>query len=329
MRTLTLCLVVSAAVLLSVPVALADGPPPLVATGGLGVATRDGAFHYVAVPNGSHRTLLEKIEVANGQVNWWLPLKGLWGTPQLAIGVSIGQGLSWDGRTIVLSSLSGPYASTSRFLVVNLKEFRAVRTITLHSSFSFDALSPDASRLYLIEYRHGQTGDLSHYIVRGYDLHTGRLLPGRIADRAQKDWVMKGSPLTRTWSAHGRWAYTLYTNPGGYPFIHALDTKRGVAHCIPLPWEEDQGQAGLSNLVLDASNGGRSLALHWRSGRPWLQIAVGSWRISEAGRGFPWLWVGTGVGGAFALLVAGGVLLLRRRRGEEVEQDARHELGLA
>ena len=85
--------------------------------------------------------------------------------------------------------------------------------------------------MYLIQYTHPQTGNLTHYIVRGYDLRTNRLLPGRIADRTQKGWVMKGSPLTRMWSARGRWVYTLYENPGGYPFIHALDTKRGVAHC--------------------------------------------------------------------------------------------------
>ena len=328
MRRLALCLVVAVAAPATAPAALADGPPPLVAPGGLGVATRDGAFHYVAVPDGSRRTLLEKIEVANGQVNWWIPLRGSWGTPQLATGASTGQGLSWDGRTLVLASLSGPYASPSKFLVVDLKRFRVVRRITLPGSFSFDALSPDASSLYLIQYTQGQKGDLSHYIVRRYDLRTNRLLLGRIADRTQKSWVMKGSPLTRTWSAHGRWAYTLYTNPGGYPFVHALDTKRGVAHCIRLPWEEDRSQDGLYNLVLDVRNGGRTLAVNWKNGKPWLRIAVGSWQISYPGGGFPWAWAGAGIGGGLALLAA-GALLLRRRRRQELEQHAGQELGLA
>jgi MYXO-CTERM domain-containing protein len=228
----------------------------------------------------------------------------------------------------VLASLSGPFASTSRFLVVNLKRFRAVQRITLRGSFSFDALSPDASRLYLIQYTHGRRGDLSHYIVRGYDLRTNRLLPGRIADRTQRSWVMKGSPLARTWSAHGRWVYTLYTNPGGYPFVHALDTKRGVAHCIQLPWDEDRSQVPLYNLVLDVRNGGRTLAVHWKNGKPWVRIAVGNWRIQGASTGFPWTWVGVAIGGGLVLLAA-GALLLRRRRREELDQRAGQELGLA
>jgi hypothetical protein len=207
---------------------------------------------------------------------------------------------------------------------------RVVHRITLHGSFSFDALSPNGSRLYLIQYAYGGQGDLSDYIVRGYDLRANRLLPGRIADRTQKDWAMHGSPVTRTYSAGGRWVYTLYENPGGYPFVHALDNVRGKAHCIKLPWEEDRNQDGLWNLVLAVHDGGRTLAVHWRNGRPWLRVAVGSWRISYPRTGFPWGWVGAGVGGALVLVVAGGgVLVLGRRRGEELEQHAGQELGLA
>ena len=60
------------------------------------------------------------------------------------------------------------------------------------------------------------------------------------ADKAQAGWVMEGSPMTRATSADGRWVYTLYSRPGGYPFVHALDTVNGVAHCIGLPWRGDQ-----------------------------------------------------------------------------------------
>jgi hypothetical protein len=327
MRRLLLCLAVAAGVLAAAPAALADGPL-FVTQGGAGVATRDGAFHYVAVPDGTRGTLVEKIEVPQGQVYSWLQLDGSWGNPALGAGATIGEGLSYDGRTLVLASSAGPYGSPSRFVVVDTRLMRVVRKIALHGSFSFDALSPDASRLYLIQYAYGSQGDLSDYIVRGYDLRANRLLPGRIADRTQKDWAMHGTPVTRTYSAGGRWVYTLYENPGEYPFVHALDTVRGKAHCIKLPWEEDRNQDGLWNLVLAVRDGGRTLAVHWRSGRPWLNVAVGSWRISDAGAGFPWAWAGAGIGGCLALLAA-GALLLRRRRSQEVEQHARQELGLA
>jgi hypothetical protein len=327
MRRLLLCLVVAAGALTTAPAALADGPM-FFTQGGAGVLSHNGAFHYVAVPDGTSRTLLEKIEVPQGRVWSWLPLAGSWATPALGSGASIGEGLSRDGRTVVLASTTGPGFSPSRFVVIDTRLMRVVRRITLRGSFSFDALSPNGARLYLIQYGYGTQGDLNDYIVRDYDLRANRLLPGRIADRTQKDWAMHGSPVARTYSAGGRWVYTLYTNPGGYPFVHALDTVRGKAHCIKLPWEEDRNQDGLWNLVLAVHDGGRTLAVHWRNGRPWLRVAVGSWRVSYPRTGFPWGWVGGGVGG-FVVLAAGGVLLLRRRRGEELEQHPGHELGLA
>jgi hypothetical protein len=59
MRRLALCLAAAVAALVFVPTAFADGGPFLVTQGGQGVATRDGAFHYVAVPDRAHSTLLE------------------------------------------------------------------------------------------------------------------------------------------------------------------------------------------------------------------------------------------------------------------------------
>lgn len=328
MRRLALCLALVVAALVVVPTALADGGPFLVTQGGRGVATRDGAFHYVAVPEGNNSTLLEKLEVADGQVNYWIPLKGSWGIPTLGSGSQLGQGLAWNGRTLVLSAPPG-YSSPSRFMLVDLKRFRAVRTIALPGYFSFDALSPDGSRMYLIQYTHGGTGNLSHYVVREYDLRTGRLMPGTIAarDEDENETSMAGFPVTRTTSAGGRWVYTLYEKPSGMPFIHALNTVAGVAHCIDLPWSPTNH--GVYNLALSLGDHDRTLAVDWRSGRPALTVAVGSWEVSKAGSAFPWTWVGAGIGAPLVVLLAGGVLLLRRRRGEEVDQHTGQELGLA
>ena len=328
MRRLPLCLAVAIAALVAAPAALGDGGPFLVTQGGQGVATRDGAFHYVAVPAGARSTLLEKLEVANGQVNYWIPLKGSWGSPTLGTGSLTGQGVSWSGRTLVLTAPPG-YASPSRFLLVGLKRLRAVRTITLHGFFSCDALSPDGSRLYLIQYAHGRTGNLSHYSVRAYDLRTNRLLPGKIAAKEEdgNEPTMAGFPVTRTTSTGGRWVFTLYQKPSGMPFVHALNTVAGVAHCIDLPWSRTN--KGAYNLVLSLHDDDRTLAVSWRSGRPLYNVSVGSWEVSEAGGGFPWAWVGAGVGAVLALLAAGAFLLLRRRRREEAEEHAGQELGLA
>lgn len=323
MRTLLLCLAVALGALVAAPVALADGGPFFVTQGGAGVANHDGRFHYVAVSNGPGSTILEKVQVAGGQVNSWIPLKGSWGTAILGTTVQSGQGLSRDGRTLVLASTTGP-SSPSRFLVIDTRRMRLLRTIVLRGVFSFDALSPNGSRMYLIRYAYAKSGDLTDYTVRDYNMRTNRLLPGRIVARSDDDEeTMAGTPVTRTTSADGRWVYTLYQKPSGEPFIHALDTVGAVAYCIDLPRNR-----GLYNVVLSMRDGGRTLALRSRSGRPWLNVAVGSWRVSEPGGGLPWTWLGAGSGVVLALL-ATGALLLRRRRHEEVEQHAGQELGLA
>jgi hypothetical protein len=322
MRRLSVCVAVVVAALVAANAAAADGPL-LVSQGGAGVTSHDGTFRYVTLPNGTSGTLIEKIDVAHARVFWWMRLPGSWGTPTIGNGGLTGQGLSRDGRTLVLAALSGPFVSPSKFFVVDPRRMKILRTIALKGSFSFDALSPDGSRMYLIQYTHAASNDLTHYIVRGYDLRSNRLMPGKIADRREDEDTMAGYALTRTTSADGRWVYTLYQKPNGEPFVHALDTVRAAAYCVDLP----KNQA-LYNIVLSLRNDDRTLAVHWRSGRPWLNVAVGSWRVSAPGAGSPWAWVGGGIGGGLALLAAGALLLWRRRR-EKVDEHTRQELGLA
>ena len=320
MHRLVLCLAVVVAALVAAPAALADGPM-FVTQDGAGVA--HGSVRYVAANTTSGRgTDLVEVSARDHSVGPALRIPGAWGLPYTAAGA---EGLSHDGRTLVLGSAAIGISSPSRFLVVDPRRMRVVRTIVLPGYFSYDALSPDASRLYLIQYTHGRSQDTSRYIVRAYDMRTNRLLPGKIAARSEDDEEesMAGYAVTRATSAGGRWVYTLYQKPSGEPFVHALDTVRGVAYCIDLP-----ANGGLSNVVLSLRDRGRMLVADWRSGRPWLRIAVGTWRISYPGGGLPWVWVGAGSGGAL-VLGAAGALLLRRRRREEVEQQAGHELGLA
>jgi hypothetical protein len=322
MRRLLLSLAVAVAASAAAPAALAAGGPIFATQGGTGVASHGKTrLHYVAVSDGRDRTLLETIDVANRGVFGWVRLPGSWGIPAIGNGYPIGQGLSRDDRTLVLESPGAPYASRSKFLVVDARRMKALRTIVLKGTFSFDALSPDGSRMYLIQY--AAAGNLNHYIVRNYDLRTSRLLPGKIADRSEHEETMAGSPLARTTGASGRWVYTLYQKPSGEPFVHALDTVGAAAYCIDLPRNR-----ALYNIVLSLRDHGRTLAAHSRSGRPWLNVAVGTWQISYPSSSFPWAWVAGGIGGGLALLSAGALLLWRRRR-EEIQERPRKELGLA
>lgn len=319
--TRRLALVVPLLVLLALPPAApASGPSAGALQGGSGVLSPDGSLRYLALGAGTH-TALEAVSTKDGSVVRSVDLTGSWGIPAVSLDGTNG-GLSHDGRTLVVGSTG--FGQSTSFLVLAARTLRMKGAVDLHGQFGFDALSPDARTLYLIHTL--SLADTSRYAVRAYDLGTGRLLPGRIADKTEKSSVMKGYPETRTTSSDGRWVYTLYQNPGGYPFVHALDTVRGVAHCIVLPFAGDQSV--LFNLRLTLHDGGRALAVHWRSGRPWLDVAVGTWRISSVGGGFPWRWVGPGIGGGLALLVA-AALLLRRRLRQEVDEEPRHELGLA
>ena len=301
-------LVLAVAALAAAPAALADGPLPYAMQNSSGVLSPDGSLRYLALSSGTN-TVLAEMQTRDGTLRVETSLPGSYGIPTIVAG-GPGAGLSPDGRTLVVGNPA--LDLVSRFLVIDTRTLRTKNRIVLDGSYAFDALSPDASRLYLIQHTEASYGDYSHYVVRAYDLGTNRLLPGRIADRTQKGWVMDGYPLARVTSADGRWVYTLYQNgsAGGYPFIHALDTVRGVAHCIGVPLAD---QSGISNLVLSLRDGGSTLAVHWKSGRPWLDVSTATWRVEYVRAGvFPWSWTGTGLGGAPALAAA--VLPLRRRR---------------
>jgi hypothetical protein len=305
--------VLFAAALFAAPAAAADGPGPGAIQGGTGVVAPDGALRYVAVAAAPGQwTLLEAISTKDGTIMGSTGLYGDWGLPQM-IG---GNSLSHDGSRLVFGETQIS-SEQSKFLVYNPRTMNYLGGIVLKGMFTFDALSPDGSRLYLIQQKYG---DGLHYVVRAYDLEQGRLLPGRIADRAQKSWVMQGYPMTRTQSSDGRWVYTLYSNPGGFAFVHALDTVRGVAHCVGLPVTD---QNGLYNVVLTLH--GKRLAVHWRSGRPWYDINTTTWRVSPAHTSFPW-WT---LSFAVLLLAAVAAFLLRRRRhGEKIDQELAHLLRL-
>ena len=311
------------AALVAAPLAAADGPMPYASQGGSGVAMPDGLTRLVAVGVGAaglpqSRTELEVIQTTDGMVRNWVDLRGSWGLPVVTYSQSAAEGLSADGKTLVLGDVVASYPRMkSSFLALNPKTFRIRRTIELKGDYAYDALSPDGTRLYLIDHVDGTNSQ--RYVVRAYDLAAGRLLPGRIADRTQKSWVMQGYPMARTSSADGRWVYTLYSNPGGYAFVHALDTKRGVAHCVGLPWKGSQN--GFYNLRLSLQSNDRALAVHWLSGRPWFAIDTSTWRVTQDHRpGLPWL--GIGAGSAAVLAAAAALLLLRRRRrAEELEQE--------
>jgi hypothetical protein len=258
-----LTLVAAAVVTASAPGAK-GGPSPGVAVGWNGVLARDGATRYVALPAGVS-TAVAVVRVRGGKVVRFSSVKGVFGVPLVAYDGSTA-GLSHDGRTLVLGSFTPrpESAADTRFAVLAATSLRTQKLITLPGSWSFDALSPDGKKLYLVEYLAGAEG--AGYRVRAYDVERGRLLAKHVIDPNVPAGAMSGEPVTRAYGSGGAWAYTLYNKPGGgLPFIHALDTIRGKAICIELPWRD--AEAALGNVRMSVASGGRTLVLRQRGAR--------------------------------------------------------------
>jgi len=238
-------------------IASADGSPysPGLVYGWNGVGAGEG-LRYAAfgMPKS---TIVAAVRTRDGRVLRSKVVRGDYGVPLVAYDGTPG-GLSGDGKSLVLGSY-GPLPGQSgktRFVVLGTRKLATRRTIVLDGSWSFDAISPTASTLYLTE--HLRAGDKPLYRVRPYDARSGSLR-GAIVDRLEGEGEMGGQPVARASSAGGRWAYTLYARRGDEPFVHALDTVKREAFCIDLPLHVGYGaQWGLS---LELAREGRSLSV--------------------------------------------------------------------
>jgi hypothetical protein len=262
-------------------------PPTDQGAGPEGVLGPGGAFRFGALATGDG-TAVTKTVIRDGRVMRATVLQGRWTVPVVANDFTTG-GLSADGSTLVLARAASTYpVRRTTFVAFGTGRLAIRRTVDLKGKWNFDALSPDASTLYLI-----QTTDARHlrYAVRAYDLRTGRLLPDPIVDPSEPDEPMRGSPMARTTSAGGRWVYTFYAG-GEHPFIHALDTVRRTSLCLDLPHRAAR-HAWSSRLAI---RGARIQVLYRDR-----VIASASRRPQEAstGSGPPW---------AVALLLASGLI---------------------
>jgi hypothetical protein len=141
-------------------------------------------------------------------------------------------GLSQDGRWLTLESLDPTTAvpSTTRLLLIDTSYASPPRRIDLDGFFSFDAVSNDGMRVYLVEYV-----SPAAYHVRMYDVSAGRLDPNIIFDKSDGSEAMTGLRLAGVPSPDGHWLYSMYVREGMSPFVHALSLDGPVAFCIDLP----------------------------------------------------------------------------------------------
>jgi len=74
---------------------------------------------------------------------------------------------------------------------------------------------------------------------------------------------------------------SLRANKAYTPFVHALDSVRGTAHCIGFAWHGSQN--GLWNIQLRLGGGGRTLAFRNLRGKRLLSIDTRTFRVSYTG----------------------------------------------
>jgi hypothetical protein len=242
-----------------VAAAAGGGPSPGLDFGN-GVIAPGGKLRYSALSDG-RTTVVESVVIGTGRVQGASYLKGSFGIPRVTFGSDTG-GLSRDGQDLVLATWPG--FATTHFLLLNANTFQIRGRVHLHGSWSFDAISPDGSLMYLIHYLGSPNQIYQPYEVRAFDWNTLKLYAGAIVDRREPDEKMTGRPLARTGSPSG-WAYTLYSRVRKPPFVHALDTVHRRAFCVDLPWRHSGKWIASVRLrvrggMLELRRGGRMIA---------------------------------------------------------------------
>ena len=219
-------------------VASAAGPAPQVLQGEPGIDVAGGA-HVVAIAGPSASTTrVWLVRNSDGKTIRQRVVKGKLGVPAVTFN-GVAEGTWAGGRRLVLSSSVYDDQTRTRFVVIDTRTLRPLKTITLSGAFAFDALSPSGDRLFLLQFPQGVNGGI-HYVVRSLNMRTGKLEPGAIVDKTEPDEQMNGIAMYRAWSPNRTWAYTLYNGGESHAFVHALNTRTRTARCIDLPWK---GQA--------------------------------------------------------------------------------------
>jgi hypothetical protein len=283
------------------------------------VSAPGGSVEYLTRRAG-RATVVEARDRPSGDLLRAVRLSGHYAVPAVAYDGSAG-GLSADGRTLFLADARNRFPSASTtFAILDAKRLRPRGVLRLPGDFSFDALSPDGSLLYLINYLSPR--DETRYRVRVYDLGARRLLAKPVVDPNEPPDEMSGRPITRATSPGGRWAYTLYDGTE-HPFIHALDTERRRAVCIDLDLGGTAPRRGLYGLRLDVPSGGSPLRV-LAGQRVLASVDTETFRVTEPGAGAraadaadgdtgasaPWLLVG----GAAVLVLTAAFWAVRIRR---------------
>ena len=195
-----------------------------------GMLSADGRAFVSSARAKAKRTTVARFDTRTGMLRRGWSLRGRWSVA----------GVSANGRRVALVD----YRKHAVALDV-----AGSRTV-LRGMFEVEALSPDGRRVFLVHWRR------SGYDLQQLDLSTRKLSPTRLDEPDEK---MSGTAVTALATRDGRWLLTLYAKGDG-SFVHALDLRTGLAHCIDVPLRGDLFTVGSTALALSPDESSLYLA---------------------------------------------------------------------
>jgi hypothetical protein len=225
----------------------------------LGVPSSDWKHLYSLVS-----TSLVDTDPQTGATLGTLPLGHAYRLPDASAG-GVPGGLSPNGRWLILErydATGNDLPSATHLLLVETPALKLARRIDLDGFFSFDAVSNDGQRLYLIQLLQG-----NQYYVRLYDVGAGVLDPDLVVDKSEGAAAMSGVRLSGVGSRGGDWLFSMYVRDRAGPFIHALNLDAPFALCLDLPGTgyADDGAAMQWSLAM-SPDGTRAYAVNLAAG---------------------------------------------------------------
>jgi hypothetical protein len=186
-----------------------------------GVLSADARTFISTAPAKANRTTVVRFHAPTGKLQRASSVRGRW----KVVGVS-----SEGSRYVLARHRRGTTE-------LRVSESRYV----LRGNYEVEAFSPDRRRLFLVHWRD------RGYELEKLDLDTRKLSPTRLDEPGEK---MSGTAANAVATTDGRWLLTLYAKADGSSFVHALDLRSGIAHCIDLPLRGDYGTVWATALTL-------------------------------------------------------------------------------
>lgn len=231
-----------------------------------GIASADGR-RFVSARSTKQRTTLTTYALPTGRPLATRVLDGRFGLA----------GVSRAGHRVVLVK-PGARGRTTAFHV--LDRGNVVHRIRLRGFYELETLSPSGDQLFLVRWRN------NGYDLRFYDLRAQRLRATPTFEPDGTEEKMVGQAWRGVATRDGRWLLTLYLEGDG-GFVHALDLRRGIGHCIDLPAHGDAAALGASALVVSPDQR-RLFVASPLLGRVFT-VDLGEPRLSRVARFTPWL----------------------------------------